>query len=76
MCFTAVYSDGDATIKLLINEEFGIYRTLFRFKVDEGENIATYDSMSDAILAFSRLVGGELACLAPELEPELTGKKT
>jgi hypothetical protein len=71
MSFTAQYSDGDATIKLLINEEFGIYRTLFRTGCREGENIATYESTGDAIIAFSRLVGGELACLAPELEPKL-----
>lgn len=70
MSFTALYSDESVTIKLLINEEFGIYRTLFKTK-DVGENIATYESMSDAIIAFSRLVGGELACLAPELEPQL-----
>lgn len=71
MSCTAQYSDEGTTIKLLINEEFGIYRTLFKTEGDEGENIATYESKSDAILGFSRLIGGELACYAPWLEPQL-----
>ena len=71
MSFTAQYSDGDATIKLFINEEFGIYYTVFKTDSEGVEKTSYYENKNDAIIAFSRLVGGELACLAPELEPQL-----
>lgn len=68
MDFTATYNDGNATVLLIIQDTH--YQTLL---ITEGHTKdELYPRKQDAILAFSRLIGGELASLDPKLEPLLT----